>query len=141
MAVLLDAYAAIAFLRGEPAAKEVGRLLEQGEAVMHPLNVGEVLDRMSRLNGADPDDVEADLALAGVHPVDVDPVILVDAGRWRGRHYHRKDRPVSLADCVAGLSAVVLDLPFATSDRSCAEMVREEGGEVLALPDTRGRRP
>ncbi|WP_152363113.1 PIN domain-containing protein [Microlunatus speluncae] len=141
MAVILDAYAAIAVLKGEPAAVEVRPLLEQGETVMHPLNVGELLDRMVRLVGADSDEVEADLALLGIEQVAVDPAILVDAGRWRARHYHRTDRPVSLADCVVGLTAFSLDLELATSDRPCAEMVREEGGKVLALPDSRGLRP
>jgi PIN domain nuclease of toxin-antitoxin system len=85
MAVLLDAYAAIAILKGEPAAKEIRPTLEAGDAVIHPLNLGEVIDRMSRLAGADPDDIEADVALLGVDTVDADAATLVDAGRWRAR--------------------------------------------------------
>jgi PIN domain nuclease of toxin-antitoxin system len=138
MAVLLDAYAAIAVLKGEPAAHEVRSVLEKGEAVIHPLNLGEVIDRMARLAGADPDEVEADMALLGVTAVNVDEAALVDAGRWRARHYHRADRAVSLADCVAGLCAVTMKFALATSDRHCADMVRDEGGEVFALPDSRG---
>ncbi|NED96529.1 type II toxin-antitoxin system VapC family toxin [Phytoactinopolyspora alkaliphila] len=141
MAVLLDAYAAIAVLKGEPAAQEVRPVLERGEAVIHPLNLGEVIDRMSRLAGADPDDVEADIALLGVNTVQLDEATLVDSGRWRARHYHRTDRAVSLADCVAGLCAVTLKLVLATSDWHCAEMVRDEGGEVMPLPDSQGVRP
>jgi PIN domain nuclease of toxin-antitoxin system len=141
MAVLLDAYAAIAILKGEPAAKEIRPTLEAGDAVIHPLNLGEVIDRMSRLAGADPDDIEADVALLGVDTVDADAATLVDAGRWRTRHYHRTDRAVSLADCVAGLCAVTARLALATSDRHCADMLREEGGEVFPLPNRQGVRP
>ncbi len=141
MAVLLDAYAAIAVLKGEPAAEEMRQVLAEGEAVIHPLNLGEVIDRMARLVGVDPDDIEADMALLGVNSVDIAEATLVDAGRWRARHYHRTERAVSLADCVAGLCAVTMGLPLATSDRHCADMVREEGGKIVALPDSKGERP
>lgn len=141
MAVLLDAYAVIAILKGEAAAKELRPVLDDGEAMLHPLNLGESVDRMARLANADPDDIEADVAMLGIDVVAVDAADLVDAGRWRARHYHRTECPVSLADCVAGAAAVKLGLPLATSDRPCADMVRAEGGEVLALPDSRGVRP
>lgn len=140
-AVLLDTYAAIAVLKGEPAAEAVRPTLETGEALIHPLNLAEVIDRMARLVGADPDDIEADMALLGVRVIDTDATVLVDAGRWRARHYHRNNRAVSLADCVAGLSAVTLGMELATSDPHCAAMVRAEGGAVRALPDSRGRWP
>jgi predicted nucleic acid-binding protein len=141
MSVLLDTYAAIAVLKGEPAAKEVRPILEQGDAVIHPLNLGEVIDRMARSIDADPDDVEADIALLGVTAVDADDATLIDAGRWRARHYHRSDRPVSLADCVAGLCAMTMKIALATADQPCAEMVRDEGGVVYELPDSQGARP
>lgn len=141
MPILLDAYAAIAVLKGEPAAREVRPVLERSEAVIHPLNLGEVLDRMARLAGADPDDIEADVALLGIASVDVDEETLVDAGRWRARHYHRSERAVSMADCVAGVCAISMKFALATSDRHCAEMVLAEGGEVFPLPDSQGSWP
>lgn len=74
MTVLLDAYAVIAVLRGEPAADELRPVLEAGDALMHPLNLGEVIDRMVRLAGADADEVEADVALLGVRPTDPEKI-------------------------------------------------------------------
>lgn len=141
MSVLLDAYALIAVLRGEPAADELRLVLESNDAQIHPLNLAEVLDRMVRLAGADADEIEGDVAVLGVRTADVRTADLVDAGRWRGRHYHRSDRPVSLADCVAAVAAVRGGMPLATSDPACAAMVREEGGALLALPDSTGKRP
>jgi PIN domain nuclease of toxin-antitoxin system len=139
--VLLDAYAVIAILRGEPAAEEVASVLENGLALIHPLNLAEVIDRMVRLARADPDEVEGDVAVLGIRTTEPNSEDLVDAGRWKARHYHRVDRAVSLADCVAAITAVRAELPLATSDPPCAAMVREEGGTVLALPDSTGARP
>lgn len=128
-------------LKGEPAASEIRPILDRGDAVMHPLNLAETIDRVARLTGADPDDIEADVAILGIETVDPVASILVDAGHWRARHYHHTDRPVSLADCVAGRTAVEMGIELATSDEHCARVVTEEGGSVLALPDSKGRRP
>ncbi len=141
MTVLLDAYAAIAVLKGEPAAKQVRPILERGDALIHPLNLAEVIDRMARLAGADPDEVESDVTLLGIDRAPIDADALVTAGNWRARHYHRRDCAVSLADCVAGVSAIELGAELATSDQHCADMVRAEGGAVLALPDSSGQPP
>lgn len=139
--VLLDAYAVIAVLKGEPAASEIRPLLDRGDAVIHPLNLAETIDRVARLTGASPDDIEADVAILGIETVDPVTAVLVDAGHWRARHYHRTDRPVSLADCVAGRTAVELGIELATSDEHCARMVSDEGGSVLSLPNSKGRLP
>ncbi|SEE37629.1 hypothetical protein [Jiangella alba] len=109
--------------------------------LIHPLNLAVVIDRMARLVGADPDDIEADMAILGVEIADVTADALVEPGRWRARDYHRADRPVSLADCVAGVCAVTMGIALATSDAHCAHMVRDEGGAVVALPDSKGVRP
>lgn len=141
MSVLLDAYALIAVLRGEPAAEELQSVLEAGDTAIHPLNLAEVIDRMVRLAEADADEVEADVAVLGVRIANANQTDLIDAGRWRARHYHREDRAVSLADCVAAVAAVRGAQPLATSDPGCAAMVREEGGTVMGLPDSTGARP
>lgn len=140
-AVLLDAYAVIATLKGEPSADEVRPLLANGEATIHPLNLAEVIDKLCRLVGADPDEVEADVAILGIEHVEVDDAVLVDAGSLRARRYHRIDRPVSLADCVACLHALRAGMALATSDAPLAEMMREEGGVVVPLPNSVGKRP
>jgi hypothetical protein len=59
---VLDAYAVIAYLRGEPCADEVSDLL-RGPAVLTSVNTAEVRDQMVRVFGADADGMEADLAL------------------------------------------------------------------------------
>lgn len=141
MNVVLDACAVIAILRGEPAAEELRPLLENEAATIHPLNLGEVIDRMVRVAEADADEVEGDVALLGIRTTMLDEVDLIDAGRWRARHYHRTNSPVSLADCVAAVAAVGGGVPLATSDAHCAAIVRAEGGDVLALSNSTGARP
>ncbi len=138
MAVLLDTYAVIAVFRGEPAADVIRPKLEAGDALLHPLNAGEVIDRVARLAHADADEVEGDLALLGVAIAEANGRDLIDACHLRARRYHRTRRPVSLADCVAAVCALRSEMALATSDRHCAAMVRDEGGDVLALPASDG---
>jgi PIN domain nuclease of toxin-antitoxin system len=57
---VLDAYAVIAYLRGEPCAGEVSDLL-RGPAILTSTNAAEVCDQMVRVFGADADGMEADL--------------------------------------------------------------------------------
>ncbi len=140
MTVLLDAYAVIALLRGERAAEEVAALVRDGGAMIHPLNLAEVIDRMTRLGAADADDVEADVLVVGIEVTPPDADGLIDAGRLRARHYDRARCCVSLADCVAALHAIRIHVPLATSDPHLSEVVAAEGGTVVALPDTTGAR-
>jgi PIN domain nuclease of toxin-antitoxin system len=140
---ILDAYAVIAYLRGEPSANEVAELL-RGPVLITSVNLAEVRDQMVRVFGADPDGVEADLALlvhAGMTVLAVSYELGMEAGRIRARHYHRDRVPVSLADCVAASAALVSRRPLATVDPSLAAVLRAEGGEVHPLPDSKGRRP
>lgn len=140
---VLDAYAVLAFLRGEDAADEVAALLRAG-TTLAAVNAAEVVDQLVRVWGRDGDDVEGDLALlgaAGMHLHPLDAEMALHAGRLRAAHYHRERCAVSMADCVAAATALRLDAPLATSDPALAGLVRGVGGEVLALPDSRGRRP
>jgi predicted nucleic acid-binding protein len=116
-------------------------VVREQPVVLHPLNAGEVIDRVARMAQVDTDEVESDLALLGIAFAEVDPRDLVEAGHWRARHYHRTRRPVSLADCVAAVCALRSEVALATSDRHCAAMLRDEGGEVLALPASDGSLP
>jgi hypothetical protein len=50
---ILDAYAVIDYLRGEPAAPQVRTLLESGEGVLTAIGLAEVLDHLVRLATAD----------------------------------------------------------------------------------------
>ena len=140
---VLDAYAVIAYLRGEPCADEVSDLL-RGPAVLTSINTAEVRDQMVRVFGADADGMEADLALlchAGLTVQAVTHELGMQAGRIRARRYHRERAAVSLADCVAAAAALAIDSPLATSDPALAEVLRSEGGKVHPLPDGKGQRP
>jgi hypothetical protein len=53
---VLDAYAVIAYLRGEPAAGEVGPLLVAGDAALTAVGLAEGLDHLVRLAGAEEDE-------------------------------------------------------------------------------------
>jgi PIN domain nuclease of toxin-antitoxin system len=140
---VLDAYAVIAYLRGEPSADEVAELLH-GPAVLTSVNAAEVGDQMVRVFGGDPDAVEADLALlihAGMNVLAVSYELGMEAGRIRARRYHRNRAAVSLADCVAASAALAVRQPLATADPALAAVLRAEGGDVHPLPDSKGHRP
>lgn len=140
---VLDAYAVIAYLRGEDCASAVGALL-RAPAVLATVNAAEVVDQLVRVWGRDGDDVEGDLALLGeaglrMHPLDAE--LALDAGRLRARTYRRQDRAVSMADCVAAVTALRLAEPLATSDPALAAVLRSAGGAVHGLADSQGRLP
>jgi len=139
--VILDSYAVLAFLRQEPAADEVERLLsENPRASLTAVGVAEVIDRLIRLGSIDEEEAVLDLAQLGL----LDPPALgsgvgMAAGLLRARHYHRTDCAVSLADCVAAEVARELDCPLATSDPHLLDVCNNEGIGVQVLPDTRGK--
>lgn len=140
---VLDAYALVAYLRAEPCADEVAALL-RGTTALSAANAAEVVDQLTRVFGSDPDDVHADLALlanAGMELVAVTPDMGLLAGRLRAKHYHRERSAVSLADCLAAATALTLGRALATSDPALAGVVRAEGGELHALPDSQGSLP
>jgi predicted nucleic acid-binding protein len=140
---VLDACAVIAYLRGEPSATEVADLL-RGPAILTSVNAAEVRDQMVRVFDADPDSLEADLALlchAGLTVQAVTHELGMQAGRIRARRYHREHASVSLADCVAASAALASDSPLATSDPALADILRAEGGKIHPLSDGMGRRP
>lgn len=141
--IVLDAYAVLAYLRGEPAAGEVRELLSE-PTLLTAVNAAEVLDQLVRVYGRDADDVHADLAIlasVGMRLDEISAETGLLAGRLRARHYDRQRIPVSLADCVAAAAALSAELPLATADQPLASVVRAEGGEVHPLPDSGGRRP
>ena len=140
---VLDAYAVIAYLRGERSADEVADLLH-GPTILTSVNAAEVLDQMVRVFGSDPDGVEADLALlshAGMTVQAVTHELGMQAGRIRARRYHRDRAAISLADCVAASAALAAGRPLATADPALATVLRAEGGNVHSLPDSKGSRP
>jgi PIN domain nuclease of toxin-antitoxin system len=140
---ILDAYAVIAYLRGEPSGGEVAELLRE-PTQLTAVNAAEVCDQMTRVFGRDPDSIEADLALlayAGMDMLPVTPDLAIQAGRLRARHYHRQHSAVSLADCIAAAAALTTRHLLATADPALATLVRTEGGHIHPLPDSKGQRP
>jgi PIN domain nuclease of toxin-antitoxin system len=138
---VLDAYAVIAFLRDEPAAAEVKPLLESGDARLTAVGVGEVIDHLIRLVGADEEVATLDIAELGL--LDPDPmtsVVGAASGRLRARHYHRVRCAVSMADCVAVESARNRAEPLATADPHLLDVCRAEGVDVIVLAGSDGSR-
>lgn len=142
----MDAYAVVAILADEPASLDVEHLLRSktGRSCISAANLAEVVDRLVRVHGFELEDVWQSLDLlraARVHIVEVDESIGRRAGELRALHYHRERSAVSLADCLALASAEAVDEPLATPDPALAAMAWAEGVVVVALPDSRGRRP
>lgn len=140
--IVLDAYALLAFLKGEAAAHEVRRILESGEAAaLTAVGVTEVLDHLVRIVGADEESATLDLAELGLlEGCVVDGEIGAAAGRLRARHYHRTRCAVSLADCVAAEVARALGARLATSDPHLLDLCQVEGIEAEVLTASDGTR-
>ncbi|MGQ0466176.1 MAG: PIN domain-containing protein [Sporichthyaceae bacterium] len=136
---VLDAFAVIALLRGEPAAPTVRTIVDDGDAVLTAVGVGEVLDYLVRIAGADEEDVALDVAQLGLHEgVAVASALGAAAGRLRARTYHRTRCAVSMADCVAAEAARARGAALATSDPHLLDVCEAEGIEFVVLPQSDG---
>lgn len=143
--ILLDASALISLLVDEPGAAEVEELLHGGDACLTAVGYGEVVDQALRVQGRAP----LDLALAldpllkcgALRVVDVTATIGLQAGHLRAKHYDRRSRDLSMADCVLLAAAASHGAAVATADRPLVQAARAEGLHVHLLPDSRGHRP
>jgi uncharacterized protein with PIN domain len=142
---LLDAYALVALAADEPAAGEVESLLRRGHARVVIANLAEAIDILQRIHGLASDEVRAVLepllladALSGVASEAPEAWL---ASELRARHYDRKTRALSLADCFLLAHALADEGPIATADPPLAAAARLEGLRVIALPDSAGIRP
>lgn len=143
MGTLLDAYPLIALLADEPPASEVALVLGQGDISITSVNLGEALDVLERVHGVPERVLRGAIETLAAAGLAVVPVL--DAEAWRAaalraRHYRRRVSEISLADCFLLAVARPGDR-VATSDRPLARAARAEGIDVIALPDSRGRRP
>ena len=138
--IVLDAYALEAYLNDElPVADTVEPLLLSGEQVLiSGINLAETLDRMIRVHGMPPAELEANLLGTGVHVTGVDEAAAFAAARLRAAHYHRSKRAVSIADCCAVALALDRDAPLVTSDPALLGLISDENGRYMALPDSAG---
>ena len=97
------------------------------------------LDHQVRLAGASEDEAALDLAqLDLLHGTPVDAATALQAGILRARHYHRRNRAVSLADCVLAAIARALDDTVATADPHLLDLCRDEHIPTHPLPDNSG---
>jgi PIN domain nuclease of toxin-antitoxin system len=136
---VLDAFAVLALLKGETAANQVRGLIEDRGATMTTVGVAEVIDHLVRIVGVTDEDAALDLAqLALADPEPLDAELALRSGLLRARHYHRRTRAVSLADCVAAETARALGIPVATSDPHLLDLCRDTAIDVIPLPDTHG---
>lgn len=138
---ILDSYAVLSLLKGEPAAPGVADLLHNDpHAALTPLGVAEVIDHLVRIEGASDEDAALDLAQLGLaEPDPVDSSLATRAGRLRARHYDRKRCAVSLADCFAAEAARSVGTCLASADPHLLDMCHHESIDVIVLPDSRGR--
>jgi PIN domain nuclease of toxin-antitoxin system len=141
---VLDAYALVALVADEAGADEVETLLRHGGCQIAPANLAEAVDVTQRVHGVPAHEVRG--ALEPLIPDTLAPLTAgLDeawmAGDLRARHYDKKTRALSLADCLLLAHAVVQAVEIATSDPPLAEAARAEGVGVVALPDTSGVRP
>jgi PIN domain nuclease of toxin-antitoxin system len=141
--ILLDAYAVLALARDERAADEAEAIIRTNDVGISAVNLLEVLDRLVRRYGWSPNETSARLGLMigerlMVVPTDTD--IAWRGALLRARHYERNACALSLADCVL-LASARRDDAVVTSDPAVAAVARAEGIDVIALPDSSGRRP
>lgn len=143
---VLDAFAVIAFLAGEAAAGDVESLLRSADdrSRLSTVNMIETIDVLVRMRQHSLEDVHQRLdwlRAEGLSLELLDPEAATVAGTLRAAHYQRRACEVSLADCAALATALVFGDALATADPALAAIARTEGVEVVALPDSQGRRP
>jgi predicted nucleic acid-binding protein len=140
---VLDAYALIAFLLEEPAAKEVERLIRRGTAAIPVVNLTEALDVTQRVHGVPATDLRT--VVEPLLGVAVRVIPHGESNAWRAadirlRYYDRRTNPLSLADCLL-LASVEPPDELATADPAIAAVARAEGTRLLPLPDSAGSFP
>ena len=133
MGTLLDAFALVAFLGGEPAAAEVRQLLARGDAAISTVNLAEAGQSLLRHGDATSDELRE---LVDSIPLAVIPFTAAHAWRaaeLRARYYRRTDSAVSLADCCLVAVATPADR-VATADAAVLRMAAAEGIGAVELP-------
>ncbi len=137
------AFAIVALALDEPAAAETEATLRRGDCTASAVNLAEALDQLGRVHGRSAAELRATFepvlgAALGV--VAADEEVAWRAAELRRRYYRRRDSELSLADCIALATALEGDR-LTTADPPLARAARAEGIDVLALPDSGGRRP
>jgi predicted nucleic acid-binding protein len=116
-----------------------------GASDSSPANLAEAVDISQRIDGLPLADIRRALDPLLISDV-LDPVPTDAEEAWlaaelRVRHYDKRTRALSLADCLLLAHALRADEAIATADPPLAEATRDEGVDVIALPDSDGNRP
>lgn len=133
---LLDAYALIALILGEPAMERVVGILREGRAAITATNIAEVFDVSVRRHGLSRPrvaDVVEPLFEGPLTPIPVDVALAHRAAEIRVEHYHRSICPLSLADVVLIAAARPGDR-IATADPDVLATAATLGVETIELP-------
>jgi predicted nucleic acid-binding protein len=143
---VVDAFPLIEFLVQGPVTPEIARLFaDENPASIATLNLAETYDVLIRVVGREAEQIDEriqEMALIGaLEIVPLSDEVARRAGSLRAEHYDQRARNVSMADCVAAATAEALSDSLATPDSHLTEMAREIGLEVIALPDSSGRKP
>lgn len=137
--IVLDAQAFISYATNEPGAAVVRDLIKTKQQVLlSTANLTEVTYFLGRTRGAAPASVYADIIELEIHVTRLDEDCALEAASLRLSHYHRVRRPVSLADCCAAALALDRGAALVTSDGPLLDLMTDEQGDFLALPDSNG---
>jgi PIN domain nuclease of toxin-antitoxin system len=137
--ILLDASCIVSLFGGEPGQHDVVAALTVS-CGMNVLNRAEVINRLAR-RGAPADTVAADLDTLGISFESLTVEVADKAANLRTHHYHRIQRPLSMADCVALATAMDMGSALATSDVHLATTCVEVGCPVVEVANSKGVYP
>jgi uncharacterized protein with PIN domain len=133
---LLDSYAVVALLAEEEAAETVALIVQTREAAITAANLAECVDVLERREPQHAQVARAaleSLLAGGLTVVALTEAHAFRAGSLRARHFTRRNRPLSLADCFL-LAAATPEDRLATNDELVLEVAAAEGIATLALP-------
>jgi PIN domain nuclease of toxin-antitoxin system len=133
---LLDAYALVALVAGEPAAAEVELILRRRRAAIAAPNLAEALDVLGRVGGLPDERVQSviePLLASAVEIIPMDQTMAWRAARLRREHYHRRRSLISLADCACLAASTTGDV-LVTGDLPLSRVAEAEDIEVVLLP-------
>jgi len=142
---LLDAYGLVAFVLDDPAARIVEKLLREDGSRIVIANLAEAIDVSQRVHHVPSEEVRA-----AIEPLFLDgsltTVVSDEPEAWlaadlRVRHYDRRARALSLADCLLLAHALIESEAVATADPPVVKVARDEGIGVVRLPDSAGKLP
>ncbi|MGA8181631.1 MAG: type II toxin-antitoxin system VapC family toxin [Desulfobacterales bacterium] len=114
---LLDSYAVLAYLNGEPAAEAVEQAMKDAgdsgsSLLMSEINIGEVYYILSRKRGPEKADYFVDTILQGlpIQGLPIDFSLILQASRLKAKY------PLSYSDCLAAAQAIRSEASILTGD-------------------------